>query len=187
MSSFLEMSAPSRRRVSKAVVIGIIAGVMSMIMKRGWETVLPPRLPDQAAPPFAMLKMFGFDVKGIVYVFSENQINLPVTIVVFSFSTACALFYCIVAEYFPRITLWAGVAYGLFIQIFFHLIVLPLFGWTAAPWDIRAQEHIAEFLGHMLWGFTIEIIRRQLRAWWTREPDITVFDPTPAQEAVAAA
>ena len=52
---------PSRRRVPVAVLVGLIGGAFSAIVKFGWEIPFPPRSParDATNPPQALLELFG--------------------------------------------------------------------------------------------------------------------------------
>lgn len=45
--TFTTITDPSRRRLKIAVLVGIIAGFFSGIIKFGWEVPFPPRTPEQ--------------------------------------------------------------------------------------------------------------------------------------------
>ena len=92
----------------------------------------------------------------------------------FGFAICFGLFYCVVAEYWPRIKLWQGAAFGLIIWVAFHLVVMPVMGVVPAPWDQPFGEHFSEALGHVVWLWSIEIVRRDLRNRITKEPDAEV-------------
>ena len=92
----------------------------------------------------------------------------------FSFAIAFGVLYAVVAEYWPRIKLWQGAAFGMFLSIFFHVILMPLMGTVPAPWDQPWQEHFSEFFGHIIWLWSIEIVRRDLRNRITGQPDAEV-------------
>ena len=117
---------------------------------------------------------------GSTVSFNGND-NLPIYsfIIHFSFAIVFALFYCIVAEYFPGIKLWQGAAFGLLVWIGFHLVLMPLMGTVPSPfpWVEGGQswaEHFSEALGHIVWMWSIEIVRRDLRNRITHEPDAEV-------------
>ena len=87
-----------------------------------------------------------------------------------------ALLYCIAAEYFPKIKLWQGAAFGLLVWIGAHVVFMPLLGWVPNPfpWVEGGQtwsEHFSEALGHVVWLWSIEIVRRDLRNRITHQPD----------------
>jgi len=51
---------------------------------------------------------------------------------------------------------------------------MPAIGTVPAPWDQPFEEHLSEALGHMVWMWSIEIVRRDLRNRITRQPDAEV-------------
>lgn len=169
---------PSRRRLGVAVLVGVIAGFFSAIVKFGWEVPFPPRTPERNAtnPPQVLLEQLGMTPaqSHTMVVFNGNELPIYSFIIHFSFAIVFAIFYCLVAEYFPRIKLWQGAAFGLFLWVAFHVVVMPLMGTAPAPWDQPWEEHFSEALGHALWMWSIEIVRRDLRNRITHEPDAEV-------------
>ena len=112
-ASLLQKTEPARRNVKVAALVGVIGGVFSAIVKFGWEVPFPPRTPERNAtnPPQTMLEWFGMSPEQSHTTVSFNlNDNLPIYsfIIHFSFAIIFALFYCIVAEYFPGIKLWQG-------------------------------------------------------------------------------
>lgn len=180
-SSLLQKTEPARRNVKVAALVGVIGGVFSAIVKFGWEVPFPPRTPARNAtnPPQTMLEWFGMSPQQSHTTVSFNlNDNLPIYsfIIHFSFAIAFALFYCIAAEYFPKIKLWQGAAFGLLVWIGAHVVFMPLLGWVPSPfpWVEGGQtwsEHFSEALGHVVWLWSIEIVRRDLRNRITHQPD----------------
>ncbi|WP_067780230.1 YagU family protein [Actinomyces vulturis] len=172
-----------RRRIKEAVIVGFIGGVFSAIVKFGWEVPFPPRTPERDAtnPPQQLLEQLGMshDMSHTMITFNNNERPIFSFIIHFSFAIVFALFYCIVAEYWPKIKLWQGMAFGLFVWVAAHLVVMPLMGTVPSPfpWVEGGQtwsEHFSEALGHMVWLWSIEIVRRDLRNRITHEPDAEV-------------
>ena len=136
-----------------------------------------------------MLEWFGMphDTSHMMVTFSNNQLPIMSFIVHFSFAIAFGLIYCIAAEYFPRIKMWQGAVFGIVVYIGAHVIVMPLLGWAPNPfpWVAGAQtwsEHFSELFGHIVWLWSIEIVRRDLRNRITHEPDAEVaLDAEPAR------
>lgn len=180
-ASLLQKTEPARRNVKVAALVGVIGGVFSAIVKFGWEVPFPPRTPARNAtnPPQTMLEWFGMSPEQSHTTVSFNlNDNLPIYsfIIHFSFAIAFALLYCIAAEYFPKIKLWQGAAFGLLVWIGAHVVFMPLLGWVPSPfpWVEGGQtwsEHFSEALGHVVWLWSIEIVRRDLRNRITRQPD----------------
>ncbi|WP_227712786.1 YagU family protein [Nanchangia anserum] len=172
------MTDAKRRRIPQAAIAGLIAGIISAIIKFGWEVPLPPRTPERNAtnPPQELLQQLGFSESFTHQTYSWLGNHMPWVsfIVHFAFSIAFALIYCIVAEYYPRIKLWQGVAFGIIVWIAFHIIIMPAMGTVPAPWDQPFGEHFSELFGHAVWMWVIEIVRRDMRNRLTHEPDAEV-------------
>lgn len=162
-------------RKKVAIIVGIITGIISAIVKFGWEIPFPPRTPerDLTNPPQQLLEQLGmsFDHSHTVYYFNGNPRPIISFLVHFSFSIVFAIIYCVAAEYYPKIKLWQGTLYGLIIYIAFHVILMPILGTVPAPWDQPFEEHFSELFGHMFWTWIIELTRRDLRNRITKEPD----------------
>ncbi|MGL6453265.1 YagU family protein [Aeromonas veronii] len=194
--NFFEQTEPLRRRYGLAAFIGLIAGIVSSFVKWGAEHPLPPRSPndifDAACAPESLLRaaenidcsrnflnppyVFLRDWLGVsdpneaVYSFAGHVFNwVGVTHIVFSIVFAVA--YCIVTERFPKFKLWQGLFAGLLAQIFVHMITFPLLHLTPPVFSLPWYEHVSEIVGHLVWFWSIEIIRRDLRNRITHEPD----------------
>ncbi|WP_236684737.1 YagU family protein [Corynebacterium uterequi] len=165
-----------RQNYAVAAIVGIIAGIVSAIVKFGWEVPLPPRSPERNAtnPPQAFLEFFGFSdtTTHLSYTFNGNE-GLPWVsfLIHFGFSIFFAVMYCVIAERWPKIKLWQGVAFGVFLWVAFHVVLMPAMGIVPAPWNQPWEEHFSEIPGHAIWMWVIEIIRRDLRNRITGEPD----------------
>lgn len=174
----MKLTDPSRRQIAKTIIVGIIAGIVSAIVKFGWEVPLPPRTPERNAtnPPQELLQQLGFSEQFThqTYTYLGNDLPWVSFIVHFGFSIAFALIYCLVAEYWPAIKMWQGVVFGLVVWIAFHIILMPIMGTVPAPWDQPFGEHFSESLGHAAWMWVIEIVRRDIRNRLTHEPDAEV-------------
>lgn len=172
---FKTITNPARRRVNVALLVSVVAGLFSAIVKFGWEVPFPPRTPERNStnPPQQFLEQLGVsnDVAHTTITFNGNHLPIYSFIIHFAFAIAFAVFYCVVAEYWPAIKLWQGMAFGLFLWIAFHILLLPLLGTVPAPWNQPWEEHFSEALGHMLWMWSIELVRRDLRNRITHDPD----------------
>ena len=145
-----------------AAIAGFVGGNLSSFVKWGSEIPFPPREAGRISPPFAILKAVGLDAEAMTYVFTGHVINYGVALVHQGFSVFFGLLYCLLAETVPLVTLGQGLAFGLVITLLFHAVLLPLGGWAPQVWDISAQAGFSEVLGHLLWAWTLEIVRRAL-------------------------
>ena len=97
---------PSRRRYATALLVGLIGGLFSAIVKFGWEVPFPPRTPERNAtkPPQQLLQQLGLseDFTHTLVHFNGNGLPIMSFIVHFSFAIVFAVLYCVVAERSPR-------------------------------------------------------------------------------------
>lgn len=190
------MNTQTKERFGLAALIGIPAGIVSAFVKWGGEFPLPPRSPqdmfDAACGPESLIRaadqidcsrnflnppyVFLRDYLGVtdpyaaLYEFAGHAFNY-VMMTHILFSIVFAVGYCVLAEKFPKITLWQGVAVGILVNIAVHVITLPILGLTPPLWTLPWYEHVSEFAGHIVWFWSIEIIRRDLRNRITHEKD----------------
>lgn len=170
MNLFQTTQAKNRHYIA-AMWAGFWGGNISSFVKWGTEIPMPPRTPDRGIPPKEMLQDWGFDVANMTYTYSEHLINWGVAGIHHLFSIVFAIFYCVVAEIFPKIKLGQGLVFSLLVTIMFHGVLLPINGWAPQLWDLPMDEIISEVFGHAVWMWTIEIFRRDIRNRITKQPD----------------
>lgn len=76
----------------------------------------------------------------------------------------------LIAKVYPVIKLWQGAAFAILVTIGFHGVMLPVFHWSPPLWQLPFDELFSETLGHILWMWTIEIVRRDIRNRITKKP-----------------
>lgn len=164
-----------KQKIIVAILVGIIAGIICGYTKLGWEVVLPPRTPlrDAINPPQTVLMQLGFTKDFVTSTYSYSLHNLPYIsfIIHFGFSIFFMVLYSIVAEFWPKITLWQGAAYGIVLWVAFHLILMPAMGSVPAPWDQPFAEHFSELFGHIFCFWAAEIFRHDFRRRFTHQAD----------------
>ncbi|WP_057002422.1 YagU family protein [Agrilactobacillus composti] len=155
----------TRRSVSLSTLLwaGIFGGLISGLVKLGWENILPTRtaLRNLTNPPQMLLQQIGIPkhITHLTYTYSGAQMPWVSFIVHFGFSIAFAIIYCLLAQKYAKITIGQGMVFGLAVWVAFHLIIMPLMGTVPAIWNQPIEEHISEALGHMVWMWTIEVFR----------------------------
>lgn len=157
MPNLFATTPRSTRRPAAALLAGAIAGLIAGFLKLGWEVPWPPRAPGRIPEPQVLVSLFTHHP-------TPNWVSL---VIHFAFSILMGIAYGLLAEILPIVTLGLGVAFGLAIQIGAHEIIMPLIGLTPATWLLPASEQGSEFLGHILWGFTIGVIYSDLRRRFT--------------------
>lgn len=165
----------TKKKILVAIIVGIIAGIVCGYAKLGWEVMFPPRTPlrNLINPPQMLLMQLGFtkDFVTSTYTYSGNHMPYISFMVHFGFTFFFMILYSIVAEYWPKITLWQGAAYGIVLWIAFHLIIMPAFGTVPAPWNQPLAEHASELFGHAFCFWLAEVARRDMRSRITHLPD----------------
>lgn len=154
-----------------SIIVGLIGGLISGVVKLGWEVIFPPRTIDRLTPPQILLESFGIKVQEMTYHFSGFTLAYPNFIIHFTFSIVCAIIYCFVAEIWPKVKLWQGCTAGLLFWFGAHILVMPLMGLTPPALELPFDEQLSEILGHILWMWVIEIFRRDLRNRFTHKLD----------------
>ncbi|MGO2257441.1 MAG: YagU family protein [Hafnia alvei] len=166
--TLLETTPKQNRHYFIALVIGVITGIISAFVKSGTEDILPPRTPDRIAPPVQMLTDMGIDWHSLVYSYSDQLVYWGGNFVHIVFSIAATVFYCVVAEIFPRITMLQGIVFGILFSVICHGIMLPILGLSPAIIHLPADEIISEILGTCLWIWSVELLRIALREKMTK-------------------
>lgn len=152
------------RQVGKALLAGVAGGILSGIVKLGWEVPFPPRTPErnETNPPQALLQKLGVprEITHLTYTFSGVQLPVVSFIMHFGFSLTFALIYCLGAEFFPGITFLQGAAFGVIVDIVFHVWLMPALKVVPPAKEQPWEEHASEFFGHIMWMWSIEMVRR---------------------------
>lgn len=167
----LDISAPESRRPGAALVAGVIAGLSSGAVKMGWESLFPPRTPDREVPPVTFLKQRGIDPDKYTYSYNGNQVPWGILAVHFGFSVVTVAAYSVAAEYFPKVKLLGGAAYGIGAFVVAHEVVLPRLGLSPAAKDLPPEEHASELFGHIAWLLEAEVVRKAARFAIAGVPD----------------
>lgn len=146
----------------RIVITGLVGGFIGGAVKMGWEALVPPRTPerDEEPPPMTMLRKWGVpdSIRNATVTYNGNDIPVTVMGVHYGFSIANAFAYALLAEKCPKVTALRGSVFGGMVSLVFHGVVLPVLGLTPKAQDLPKEEHISEFLGHILWMNTIDYV-----------------------------
>ncbi|MFC6208271.1 DUF1440 domain-containing protein [Levilactobacillus tongjiangensis] len=148
--------------LTAAVIAGGAAGIVSGLVKLGWENILPPRTEERDAtnPPQRLLEQFGVPqaVTHATYHYSGQALPWVSYVIHFGFSTTFAVLYQIIGEKIPAVKKDAGTWFGLAIWVAFHLGIMPAMGTVPAAKDQPKEEHVSEALGHIVWMVTNDLV-----------------------------
>ncbi len=165
----------------KGAVAGLAAGLVGSWVK---SVVEPPlqKLGENLFPPTAAQKRLrGADTTG-------HPLNMPPAIMIkevsekatgekpaptttettmmgvhYAFGTALAVTYAVAAEEIPGITAAGGIPAGAVMWAGTHGSIVPALGLQERPDEMPAAWYVWELGSHLVFGLTVEIVRRQIR------------------------
>lgn len=145
--------------LKNVLIAGSAAGVISGLVKLGWENILPPRTPERDAvnPPQKLLQQLGIPAKltQATYHYSGQQLPWVSYLVHFGFSISFATAYAALLDKKVRVlTVDQGVPFGLAVWIAFHLVIMPAMKTVPDAKEQPWTEHLSESLGHAVWMWT---------------------------------
>ena len=129
----LNVTDEGRRRYKLGAWLSIPTGLLGGLIKLGWEVPFSPRTPAEnlTNPPQKFLEQLGFSSDFVHQMYTFNGYEVPwvsITVHMLFSIVIGGLIYILLAEKYPQIKLWQGVAYGLVVYVLVHLIVMPIFG-----------------------------------------------------------
>ncbi len=144
-----------------AIIAGLIGGLAATGVKTLCEIVSPPRAPGVESPlgkalGIVSVQMTGHDVPEAIKPIAEKAVH-------WFFGTLAGGVYGAVAEKFPAITAGYGSLFGFSFWVVVHEIALPLMGCSPSPALMTWTEQGNEMVSHVLFGVTLEFVRRNLR------------------------
>ena len=145
---------------TKALLAGLAGGLAGTAAKVVGEALLPPRTKGQQEPPQLIVERTA-EAAGIPL---SPQVKKPLTQAShWAFGAVAGGVYSVVAEYQPRATAWRGAVFGLTLNRLMHQGVLPQTGVVEPVKEQPAQERISEWVTHVIYGFTTEMVRSAVR------------------------
>ncbi len=145
---------------SKALVAGLVGGLAGSVAKVAGEKLFPPRTEGQQPPPKIIVERTA-EAAGVPLSPAAKKPLAEASH--WLFGIAAGGVYSVVAEYQPKATAWRGAVFGLTLNRLMHQGVLPYTGVVAPVKDQPAQERVSEWVTHVLYGFTTEMVRGTVR------------------------
>ena len=104
-----------------AIKAGTAAGLISGLVKLGWEDVLPPRTPERNAtnPPQRLLEQLGMspNLTHSTYTYSDQEMPWVSFIVHFGFSVSFGIIYEVLVENSQYLKKGYGTIFGLAVWV----------------------------------------------------------------------
>ncbi|MEP7071428.1 MAG: DUF1440 domain-containing protein [Verrucomicrobiota bacterium] len=164
MIALLLQRAPRSRHSSlnpgKAIVYGLIAGLVGTGIKTICELISPPRPAGVSSPLGRMIDAGSVLVSREPMSQSLRAVTEP--IVHFGFGAASAGVYVVVSERSPLLRAGCGTLFGFLFWLGLHEAFLPLAGFSPSPFQMTSWEQGNELVSHVFFGCTVELVRRGL-------------------------
>jgi len=150
---------------TRGVIAGVLGGLAGTIVKAAIEHVLPVRNPDTTSAQLKLVdnistKLTGEPVSASNRDLAEQLVNIPIGV-----SLGASLGYA--KKDRPETNLVEGALFGTTAYLATHETSLPLMGLEEAPKDIPVHLQANEFLAHVAFGITAELVR----GWVARRLD----------------
>jgi putative membrane protein len=158
------MKKPARppRNISllKGLLAGVAGGLVGSAAKIVAEKLFPPRTDGQPVPPELV-------VERAAHRAGENPCPASVEAagqgLHWGFGTMLGGAYGVAAELTPKVTSWQGSVFGLTVNRIAHEGLLPRMN-LVEPVPLQpAQERVSEWVSHVVYGVTTELVRRAVR------------------------
>lgn len=143
--------------VSRGLISGLLGGLAGTIVKSSIESVLPVRHPDTTSAQLKLVdgistKLTGEPISASNRDLAEQLVNVPIGL-----SLGASLGYA--KRDRTETNLVEGALFGTTAYLATHETSLPLLGLEDAPKDIPVKLQANEFLAHVAFGVTAELVR----------------------------
>lgn len=156
-----EQIETSERSVTKALLAGMIGGIVATAAKSVAERAFPPRTHGEPEPPEVLANKLAGELATRPLTGSETAAAAQT--IHWGFGAAVGAMYGVVAEYFPAATDKDGASFGMALATLTHEGALPAMGLAAAVADQTTREQASEMASHVVFGVVAESVRRFVR------------------------
>jgi putative membrane protein len=154
------MSKPRNVSLWKGLLAGVAGGLAGSAAKLIAEKLVPPRTQGQTPPPVLVVERVahavGEEPDGSAKSAAAQGIH-------WGFGTMIGGVYGVAAELSPRVTSWQGSVFGLTVNRLAHNGLLPGLDLVEPVPQQPAQERVSEWVSHVIYGVTTEVVRRAVR------------------------
>ena len=149
----MSADATSRERsLAKGIAAGLVAGLVGVVAKTLAERMFPPRAPSEPQPADASLAKRA-----------EAAVATPGSSIPWQFGAITGAAYGALAEFYPAATAKEGAAFGMAVETLTHEEPLPALGISLPVGSESTRERISEMTSHVVFGLTVEFVRRTIR------------------------
>jgi putative membrane protein len=152
--------SPRKISLVKGLLAGVAGGLAGSAAKIIAEKLVPPRTQGQPAPPVLVVERVAHAAGEQP---GEPLKHAGAQGIHWGFGTMIGGVYGVAAELSPRVTSWQGAVFGLTVNRLAHKGLLPGMGLVEPVAEQPAQERISEWVSHVIYGVTTEVVRRAVR------------------------
>jgi len=154
------MAKDRDRSLTKGFLAGLAGGLAGTVAKVIGEKLLPPRTQGQTPPPLLVVARTAAAADVDVPATAEKSAAEALH---WTFGTLTGGVYGAVVEYQPHAAAWQGGAFGLTLNRLTHEGILPQATLVEPVQEQPAQERVSEWVTHVMYGVTTELVRRAVR------------------------
>lgn len=145
------------RSLLKGALAGLIGGIAGSGTKAIAETIFPPRIEGQTAPPVILAEKIAH------HPLNDQQQAVAMHGIHWSFGALAGAVYGASVEFEPKMGAWRGAAFGLALNRLTHESLLPKMGLSEQTERQPTQERMSEWVSHVVYGVTTDLVRRLVR------------------------
>jgi len=145
------------RSLAKGIAAGLIGGLVGVVAKTLAERMFPPHAHgDYDAREAVAEKVAGHALAPATRAAADDGIH-------WTFGAATGAAYGALAEFYPAATAKEGAAFGMALESLTHETTLPALGISLPVGDQTTRERVSELTTHVIFGLTVEFVRRTVR------------------------
>lgn len=160
MSENVEHEPTLVKSLAKGILAGLIGGLVATAAKSISEKIYKPRTHGEPEPPDVLTQKVSDEV-GVSLTSTEKAIAAET--IHWGFGALTGAAYGALAEYFPVVTDKDGASFGMTLAGLTHGKALPAMGLSAELEDQTTREKTSELATHVVYGMTMETVRRFVR------------------------
>lgn len=145
----------------KGFLAGVVGGLVGTLVKTVAERIAPPQSEAATPPEVRLADKMKLKIAD-KHLDADNEWAAE-QLVHWSFGALVGGVYGAIAETSPNTTSAAGLPFGSTLWTTTQRAMLPLLDLAPEPKRRPVEKQLNAFAGHLLYGLTVELVRRQVR------------------------
>lgn len=166
-----ELSTPAR--LARGAVAGLIAGAAASFAMDRFQAATSSLLPSNGSEEEPATEKAADAVATAVTgrEIPDNTKPLAGQSIHYVLGIGLGIAYGIAAEFRPSVTTGYGTAFGLGTATLLDETAVPAVGLGEAPWKAPLSTTLYGYASHLVFGGTVEVVRRQVAGTLTPSPE----------------